>query len=59
MQENKIQSGLVYTRKELAEHLKVNVRTVDKLLKSDKIKSFKVGKSLRIRGEEILNYKED
>ena len=44
-----------YTRQQTADILQVNVRTVDKLVKDDKLKITKVGGSTRFLGKDILN----
>ena len=44
------------TREQVAEFLQVNVRTVDRLIKSGKLKAFKVGQQVRIEQADLDAY---
>lgn len=45
-----------YTLEELAEHLKVSVRTVMRLIDKCEIKAFKVGRQWRVSSVQLARY---
>lgn len=46
----------LYTAKELAEKLRVNIMTIYRYIKAGKLKSYKIGKEFRIDKAEFNNF---
>ena len=45
-----------YTTQELAETLRVNIMTIYRYIKADKLKAYKIGKEFRIDKEEFNKF---
>jgi len=50
---------MIYTRQEAAEQLQVSLSTLDKFLKSGKIKAFRVGRQIRITEQALKDFLDD
>ena len=50
---------MIYTRQEAAEQLQVSLSTLDKFLKSGKIKAFRVGRQIRITEQALQDFLDD
>jgi excisionase family DNA binding protein len=48
----------VFTAKELAERWKCGTDSIYRMVKSGKLRAFKIGSDIRIREDEILKYEE-
>ncbi|MBP8994622.1 MAG: helix-turn-helix domain-containing protein [Bacteroidales bacterium] len=45
-----------YTAKELAEKLRVNIMTIYRYIKAEKLKAYKIGKEFRIEEKEFQKF---
>jgi|GEM_PF-7081057 len=45
-----------YSRKEAAERLRVSTQTIDKLISTKELSSYRIGKKVFIRAESVNNY---
>ena len=50
---------MIYTRQEAAEQLQISLSTLDKFLKSGKIKAFRVGRQIRITEQALQDFLDD
>jgi putative molybdopterin biosynthesis protein len=45
-----------YTAQELADKLRVNIMTIYRYIKADRLKAYKIGKEFRIEKDEFNNF---
>ena len=50
---------MIYTRQEAAEQLQISLSTLDKFLKSGKLKAFRVGRQIRITEQALQDFLDD
>ena len=50
-----IMTNYILTRKEAAEELNISVRSIDRYIKSWKLRSKKIGKTVHVHQDDILN----
>jgi excisionase family DNA binding protein len=50
---------MIYTRQEAADQLQISLSTLDKFLKSGKIKAFRVGRQIRITEQALQDFLDD
>lgn len=48
-----------YTARELADKLRVNIMTIYRYIKADKLKAYKIGKDFRIEEKEFTSFLND
>ncbi len=51
-----MQNKEFYTAKELAEKIRVNIMTIYRYIKANKLKAYKIGKEFRIGKKEFNNF---
>jgi len=54
-----IPTPIFYTTEEVADMLKVNVKTIREMIKSKRLQAVRVGQEYRITDEQILQYIEE